>query len=140
VAALGAEYAQYLTDLLFSLLLDVIHAHQPEIEAVLRGRQVDVGRSPELLARTIQAQGIWFQLLSIAEQNVVMRDRRRAEVEQGYEQLRGTFAQVVSSAAASGISPDEVRAILATLHVEPVITAHPTEAKRVTVLEGHRTL
>jgi len=140
VAALGADYAQYLTDLLFSLLLDVIHAHQPEIEAVLRGRQVDVGRSPELLARTIQAQGIWFQLLSIAEQNVVMRDRRRAEVERGYEQLRGTFAQVVSSAAASGISPDEVRAILATLHVEPVITAHPTEAKRVTVLERHRTL
>jgi len=140
VAAVAADYAQYVTDLLFDLLLDVIHAHQPEIEPVLRGREPGVGRSPELLARTIQAQGIWFQLLSLAEQNVAMRDRRRTEMAKGYEQVWGTFAHVVSGAAASGVSADRMRAVLGALHVEPVITAHPTEAKRVTVLERHRSI
>ncbi|MBX6333379.1 MAG: phosphoenolpyruvate carboxylase [Gemmatimonadaceae bacterium] len=35
---------------------------------------------------------------------------------------------------------DAVRALLRTLHVSPTITAHPTEAKRVTVLEKHRAI
>jgi phosphoenolpyruvate carboxylase len=45
---------------------------------------------------------------------------------------------VVRSAATQGISADEMRAVVANLRVRPVITAHPTEAKRVTVLEKHR--
>ena len=138
--AISADYVQFITDLLFSLLLDVIHAHQPEIEPVLLGRPLGAGETPELLARTIQAQGIWFQLLSIAEQDVAMRDRRRVEVAHGYNTVRGTFAHVVSSAAASGVPVETLRAVLAGLHVEPVITAHPTEAKRVTVLERHRSI
>jgi len=105
---------------------------------VLRGQPTAAGASPELIARAIQAQGTWFQLLSIAEQNAAMRQRRQAEVERGPEQLRGTFAQVVSAAAAQGVSADEMRALVARLRVRPVITAHPTEAKRVTVLEKHR--
>src|SRR5206468_4498197 len=81
---------------------------------------------------------MWFQLLSIAEQNAAMRQRRRSEVERGYDQLRGTFAQVVTAAAGAGVAANEMRAVVATLRVRPVITAHPTEAKRVTVLEKHR--
>src|SRR3989449_2699997 len=51
---------------------------------------------------------------------------------------RGTFAQVVSAAARGAVAADEMRAVVANLRVRPVITAHPTEAKRVTVLEKHR--
>ena len=137
-AASAAEYLQQLADLLFGLLLDVIHTHQPEIEPVLRGQPAEVDRSPELVARTIQAQGIWFQLLSIAEQIAAMRERRRTEVDRGYEEVRGTFAHVTSAAAGAGVPAAEVRAVLANLRIKPVITAHPTEAKRVTVLERHR--
>src|SRR5204863_3847366 len=79
-----------------------------------------------------------FQLLSLAEQNAAMRQRRQSEVSRGYDQLRGTFAQVVSAAARGGVAADEMRAVVANLRVRPVITAHPTEAKRVTVLEKHR--
>jgi phosphoenolpyruvate carboxylase len=136
----AAEYLQQLADLLFGLLLDVIHAHQPEIEPVLRGRPADVARGPELVARTIQAQGIWFQLLSIAEQNAAMRERRRTEVERGYDELRGTFAYVTSAAAGSGVPAAELRTAIGNLRIKPVITAHPTEAKRVTVLERHRSI
>ncbi|HUL04463.1 MAG TPA: phosphoenolpyruvate carboxylase [Gemmatimonadales bacterium] len=133
----AAEYLQQLADLLFDLLLDVIHAHHPEIEPVIRGQAAAPGRSAELAGRTLQAQGIWFQLLSIAEQNSAMRERRRSEVEKGYGEVRGTLAQVVRSAA---VPAADLRALIEHLHIEPVITAHPTEAKRVTVLERHRSI
>lgn len=133
-----AEYLKRTAGLLFDCFLDVIRTHHPKIESVLRGEPVDPAAPPDLVARAIQAQGMWFQLLSIAEQNAAMRQRRQSEVERGYEQLRGTFAQVVSAAAHGGIAADEVRSVVANLRVRPVITAHPTEAKRVTVLEKHR--
>ncbi len=137
-AASAAAYAQEVVEMLSGLLLDLVRARQPEVESVLRGERSPASLSPELLARTLQVQGIWFQLLSIAEQNAAMRRRRQLEIERGYDQLRGTFVQVVSSAAASGVSARQLRELLEVLRIRPVITAHPTEARRVTVLEKHR--
>ncbi|MGH7535604.1 MAG: phosphoenolpyruvate carboxylase, partial [Gemmatimonadales bacterium] len=138
VAASAAAYATEVVELLSGLLLGLVRKRAPEVEPVLRGGRLVAELSPELLARTLQVQGIWFQLLSIAEQNAAMRRRRQIEAERGHDQLRGTFAQVISGAAATGVRATEIRALLETLRVRPVITAHPTEAKRVTVLEKHR--
>ena len=132
------EYLRRTAGLLHDCLRDVIRTHQPEIEGVLAGERLDPQAPPALVARAIAAQGMWFQLLSLAEQNAAMRQRRQSEVERGYDQLRGTFAQVVTAAARDGIAADDVRAVVANLRVRPVITAHPTEAKRVSVLEKHR--
>jgi phosphoenolpyruvate carboxylase len=137
-AASAAAYANEVLELLAGLLLSLVRERQPEVEPVLRGERPAAELSPELLARTLQVQGLWFQLLSIAEQNAAMRRRRQIEAERGYDQLRGTFAQVISSAAAGGVRAEEIRSLLEVLRVRPVITAHPTEAKRVTVLEKHR--
>jgi phosphoenolpyruvate carboxylase len=137
-SASAAAYAQDVVELLSGLLLDLVRRRQPEVEPVLRGERHASALSPELLARTLQVQGIWFQLLSIAEQNAAMRRRRQIEVERGYDQLRGTFAQVITGAAESGVPAGEIRGLLEILRIRPVITAHPTEAKRVTVLEKHR--
>ena len=90
------------------------------------------------MARALQAQGIWFQLLSIAEQNAAMRRRRRIERERGHEKLRGTFSHVLSEAPRAGVGPEEIQKLISNLRIRPVITAHPTEAKRVTVLEKYR--
>src|SRR6202453_2806315 len=125
-------------ELLFDLLVEVVRRYEPEVAAVLREERDTAGMPAVLLARTLQAQGIWFQLLAIAEQNRDMRNRREIERERGYGQLRGTFAGVFAAAAAEGIGASEVRRALSDLKVRPVITAHPTEAKRVTVLERHR--
>ena len=124
--------------LLFSLLLDVARRHQPEIETVLKGGANVSDFTPELMARALQAQGIWFQLLSIAEQNAAMRRRRKVERERGREQVRGTFANVLGEASRNGIGSDEIQKLLANLRIRPVLTAHPTESKRVTVLEKYR--
>ncbi len=125
-------------ELLFDLLVEVVKRYEPEVAAVLREERDTAGMPAVLLARTLQAQGIWFQLLAIAEQNRDMRNRREREREVGYGQLRGTFAGVFATAAREGISAAEVREVLGSLRVRPVITAHPTEAKRVTVMERHR--
>jgi phosphoenolpyruvate carboxylase len=140
VAASAAAYANQVGELLSHLLLDLVRARAPELEPVLRGERCPSDLSPELMARALQVQGIWFQLLSIAEQNAAMRRRRQTEAERGYEKVRGTFAQVLFDAAASGVKADEIRQLLRSLRVRPVITAHPTEAKRVTTLEKHRRL
>src|SRR5207253_3107759 len=66
-------------DILFHALLAVARRHEPELEDVLHGRANISEFSPELLARALQVQGIWFQLLSIAEQNAAMRRRRQVE-------------------------------------------------------------
>ena len=137
-AASAAAYAQEVVELLSGLLLELVRERQPEVESVLRGERNAASLSPELLARTLQVQGIWFQLLSIAEQNAAMRRRRQVEIERGYDQLRGTFAQVITGAAAAGVASQEITDLLGILRIRPVITAHPTEARRVTVLEKHR--
>jgi phosphoenolpyruvate carboxylase len=137
-AASAAAYANEVVELLSGLLLDLVRRRQPELEPVLRGERPPSELSPELMARALQVQGIWFQLLSIAEQNAAMRRRRQTEAERGSEQVRGTFSQVMASAAEIGIPAAEIRSLLEILRIRPVITAHPTEAKRVTVLEKHR--
>ena len=138
VAASAAAYATEVVELLSGLLLELVRKRQPEIEPVLRGERLAADLSPELLARTLQVQGIWFQLLSIAEQNAAMRRRRQTEAERGHDHVRGTFAQVISDAVGAKVPAQGIRDLLNVLRIRPVITAHPTEAKRVTVLEKHR--
>jgi phosphoenolpyruvate carboxylase len=58
-------------------MLQLLRRRAPELEPVLRGERLAHELSPELLSRTLQVQGIWFQLLNVAEQNAAMRRRRQ---------------------------------------------------------------
>lgn len=124
--------------LLHSLLRDVVLIRQPEIIDVLdRPVSIENFEYPLQLA-SLQAIGIWFQLLAIFEQTALMRLRRDIERERGLDEVRGTFAQVLSNAAKCGVPAKEIKSILDNARVQSVITAHPTESKRVTILEIHR--
>ena len=125
-------------DLLFGILLDVVERHDPELIPLLRGQAALSGCTPGTLGRALQAQGIWFQLLSIAEQNAAMRRLRDEEQQAGGGALPGSFDAVIQKAAASGVTAEAITDRLAALRIRPVITAHPTEARRVTVLEKLR--
>ncbi len=125
-------------DLLFELLADIVHRRYPEVAAALRGKPEPGDFVPELLSRVFQAYGIWFQLLAIVEQHMAMRLRRQTERVRGEAAVESTFANVIAEAARLGIDAKEIRERLASTRVRLVVTAHPTEAKRVTVLEKHR--
>ncbi len=139
LAANAAQYATEVAEELFGLLVEVVRVRHPYLETALQGGPMDPAWTIDQLEACLRAQGIWFQLLAIAEQNAGMRRRRQTETERGPEQVRGTLFQVLHDTARDGLArPDEVQRLLREMRVRPTITAHPTEAKRVTVLEKHR--
>jgi phosphoenolpyruvate carboxylase len=90
--------------------------------------------------RALQAWSIAFQLLHQAEENAVAQSRRRLDAEGAKHQEAGSWDQRFSRLTAAGWQPPEIAAALRGIKVETVLTAHPTEAKRQTVLDHHRTL
>lgn len=136
--SLFAIYAKEVVELLTEQLSKVIQHRQSEILPYFRGELAVPTDNRELLLGVLQAWGIWFQLLNVAEENTGMRRRRIAEKEFGLENVPGTFAHVFKQAQEAGISAKEIQNLLNVAHIRPTITAHPTEAKRVTVLEIHR--
>ena len=84
----------------------------------------------------LRAFAVYFQLANIAEQH--HRLRRRREDEHAGRVHRETLANAFAQLDAAGVSRDELERAAAALSVELVLTAHPTEAARRTVLEKHR--
>lgn len=87
-----------------------------------------------------QAYSIAFQLLNIVEENAVVQFRRQLEKQDAVNRFSGLWSQNLHALRQYGLSGEAVADELAKIHVEPVLTAHPTEAKRYTVLEQHRDL
>jgi len=81
-----------------------------------------------------------FQLLNIVEVNGAVQNRRKTENEKSLSEINGLWSYNLKLLKEKGISPEEIVAQLAKIHVEPVLTAHPTEAKRTVMLEHLRNL
>src|SRR5688500_13950426 len=88
----------------------------------------------ELSAVTARAFTLFFLLINTAEQ--VHRVRRRSEyLHQGSAEPQPASARwTMQQLRNAGRSVDDVAAALARLHVRPVLTAHPTESTRRTLL------
>ncbi|MCH7224735.1 phosphoenolpyruvate carboxylase [Haloferula sp. A504] len=87
-----------------------------------------------------QLYSIGFQLLNMVEERVAAAIRREREKELGAESIRGLWPRALKDMGETGLSPEEIIAVLADVDVQPVLTAHPTEAKRSSVRERHRSL
>jgi phosphoenolpyruvate carboxylase len=91
-------------------------------------------------ARGPQALSVAFQLLNMAEENTANQVRRMRETVQGPASEPGAWPYQFDRLRQSGFDARAIAAVLPSIHVGPVLTAHPTEAKRSTVLEHHREL
>ncbi|MFB3116624.1 MAG: phosphoenolpyruvate carboxylase, partial [Gammaproteobacteria bacterium] len=138
IDSLSASYAKEVVDLLTEQLEAVITQRQPEILPLFQGEKSIPKNNSSILLGILQAWSIWFQLLNVAEENTAMRRRRLLEKNNGLDNVPGTFANVFSQAKEAGASADDIQHLLDSAQIRPTITAHPTEAKRVTVLEIHR--
>lgn len=97
------------------------------------------GNSP-LPGNLIPIYSICFQLLNMAETNGAIQQRRRKTDEAGAVAINGSWMQSLQRLREQGVTEDQMLRQLPLTVVEPVLTAHPTEAKRATMLEHHRTL
>ena len=101
------------------------------------GRQPAAGDAPEGLS---ELYSIGFQLLNMVEERVAAETRREREKALGAESIRGLWPQALRDLRAMDLDSEEILAVLRDVHVEPVLTAHPTEAKRSSIRERHRAL
>lgn len=95
------------------------------------------GRPLALAEALVRAFATWFGAVNLAER--VHRIRRRRDYQkQGASAQPGGLESVLAELRADGVSQDDIAAMLARLQIEPVFTAHPTEAVRRVLLEKER--
>lgn len=85
--------------------------------------------------RVLRAFAVYFQLVNLAEQH--HRLRRRREYEHEERVPRESLAEAMARLEAAGVGRDALEAAARRLSLELVLTAHPTEATRRTVLAAH---
>jgi phosphoenolpyruvate carboxylase len=140
--------------LLGRLLGDVVRAQAGdevfELVEGVRRRAVDArrdGRSPlAVLAETLPDRPIddqlhlirafgWLSLLANTAEDVHHERRRRYHRAHGSRPQVGSIEATLDRLVAAGVTPDRIRTLVDDLLVVPVITAHPTEVRRQTVLD-----
>jgi len=85
------------------------------------------------LLQLVRAFSVYFHLINLAEQHHrvrTLRERRTSQTKPSNESVAAAFADLT----AQGIPADQVRAALHRVEVLPVLTAHPSEARRRTLL------
>jgi phosphoenolpyruvate carboxylase len=90
--------------------------------------------------KIIQTLGIYFQLITLVEENAATQYRRQVENHEDISSIRGSWAETFKIWIGQGLSEDKMVELIASVNVMPVLTAHPTEAKRVSIVELHREL
>ncbi|MFZ5431028.1 MAG: phosphoenolpyruvate carboxylase [Bacteroidota bacterium] len=90
--------------------------------------------------RHLKLWSVCFQLLNIVEVNGAMQNRRGKEDIRPDQYINGLWSYNLNKLKMEGYSGEEIAQRLSAVHVEPVLTAHPTEAKRTIMLEHLRNL
>jgi len=93
------------------------------------------GLDLERQAKVLRAFGLYFQLANIAEQHHRLRRRRQYEHEERVP--RESLAEAFIRLEQAGVGREALAEAARRLSLELVLTAHPTEATRRTVLAAH---
>ncbi len=88
--------------------------------------------------RVTKAFAIYFELTNLAETNHRKRRRRAGKLHSEQLSLPGSFRGTLRRMKAAGIAAKDALDALQKIRVVPVITAHPTEVARRTVLLKRR--
>jgi phosphoenolpyruvate carboxylase len=91
----------------------------------------------DLAEQVVRAYTLYFHVVNVAEEHHRLRVLRRREIETGRPRHDSIF-EAVALLKEAGVTAEEFQAALNTLSIEPVLTAHPTEARRRTVLDRLR--
>lgn len=135
----GFEELEQRLHTLMEMLAEVLDSQSELTESIpWRGEPIQ-GRSTnaEDVAANAQLQAICFEILNMVEERTSLKIRHRRREELGMDAEQGMWGRVIARLKAEGATESEVLEALPDVHVTPVLTAHPTEAKRPTVRERH---
>jgi phosphoenolpyruvate carboxylase len=89
--------------------------------------------TPDTARVTARAFALYFDLVNLAEEAERVTALRRREREAG-PRYEDSLSDTLARLKERGVSPKQMAELLRSLHIELVLTAHPTEAKRRTNL------
>ncbi len=110
--------------------------HSPTVEKKLKKLLASLSLGEAI--GVIRAFSVYFQLANIAEQYHRIRRKRWYELHTPDSPQRGSLAHTFQLLSDANIAAEDLQTVLGKLEIRPVITAHPTEAARRTMLEKHR--
>jgi phosphoenolpyruvate carboxylase len=108
----------------------------PETERRLKKLLASLGLDEAI--GVIRAFSVYFQLVNIAEQYHRIRRKRWYELHTPQQPQQGSLAETLRRLRSRHIPREQLQQVIDSLEIEPVITAHPTEAARRTLLEKQR--
>jgi len=95
---------------------------------------------PDIINQVIRAFTIYFNLVNIAEEDFLHRQRRNSVQNKGHATWTGSFHHTLEEFQQQEISLEELQVLLDSLSYNPVFTAHPTESKRRTIMQLQRAI
>lgn len=127
----GGEVLFHLVE---SARIAAIHRRESEPDADLSVlvSQLDTTQAGEI----IRGFSTYFQVVNIAEKLHRIR-RSRDYLRSGSGPQPGGIEDAIRKIIRTGLSMEDMQNLLNTIRIEPVFTAHPTEATRRTILEKH---
>jgi phosphoenolpyruvate carboxylase len=90
--------------------------------------------SPPAARAMASAFALYFDLVNLAEEDYRVLALREREREQQPAPIAESIADAIGQLKERGVDRDQLGALLDQLHVELVLTAHPTEARRRTIM------
>jgi len=109
-------------------------------ETIQRALHALDGRSATELLAVARAFTAYFLLINLAEEKHRLRTLRKRERSGSRAPLADGIGAAILRLRRDGMSRDDVRALAGRMRLMPVLTAHPTEARRRTVLVAQRRL
>ncbi len=111
-----------------------------EDNAAKRARLMDLIESLDqsTISQIVRAFSTYFSLVNIAEEASQLQQRRRMMRQKKGELWRGSFDSALADFKRMGMGAEQVQTLLDKLAFIPVITAHPTEAKRRSIMHALR--
>ncbi|MBX3444520.1 MAG: phosphoenolpyruvate carboxylase [Planctomyces sp.] len=106
---------------------------RPSIDEARRLRDELAGLDLASLRKLTRAFSIYFDLINLAEQRARLRVLRRRAHEEGV--IADSVEAAVQQLLNAGVTTDQMRSFLRQSLVMPVFTAHPSEARRRSILE-----
>lgn len=118
--------------------LSVAFRHHDDQSADKALKKLLKGLSGDQTVSVIRAFTYFSHLANLAEDRHHIR--RRAVHERAGDLQEGSLARTLQRLHKAGIAPDAIIDTLAHSHISPVLTAHPTEVQRKSILDAERAI